>query len=115
MDVDQICSLSSQMGQPWMIEKSDMLQDSDTWHLNDFAVAGVDLLLVAFVHLRIMSSEMLDLVFQSRPGSFQTRPELCLRLLNTEISRWEAKWYSPFDQGRIDPNSYCFLFANMNR
>lgn len=87
------------MGKPWMIEQSDMLQDNDSWHLNSFAVPGIDLLLVAFVRLRIMSSEMLDLVFIGRPGSSQNRPETLLKLLNSEISRWETKWYSPFDQG----------------
>ncbi|KAH6692135.1 fungal-specific transcription factor-like protein [Leptodontidium sp. MPI-SDFR-AT-0119] len=96
-------SLSSQMGKPWMIEQSDVVQDSDTWHLNNFAVPGVDLLLVAFVRLRIMSSEMLDLVFLGQPGSSQNRPETLLKLLNSEISRWETKWYSSFDQDDVSP------------
>ncbi|KAH7310292.1 fungal-specific transcription factor-like protein [Rhexocercosporidium sp. MPI-PUGE-AT-0058] len=96
-------SLSSQMGKPWMIEQNDVVQDSDTWHLNSFAVPGVDLLLVAFVRLRIMSSEMLDLVFLGTPGSSQSRPKTLLKLLNSEISRWETKWYSLFDQDDVSP------------
>lgn len=83
-----------------MIEQSDIIQNCDTWHMSPLAVPGGDLLLVAFVRLRAMSSEMLDLVFLGRPGSSQNRPEALLKLLNAEISRWETKWYSLFDQGR---------------
>ena len=92
-----------------MIEQNDVVQDIDTWHLNRFAVPGVDLLLVAFVHLRIMSSEMLDLVFLGRPaGSSQNRPpETMLKIFNSEISRWETKWYSSFEQG-TDKESFEF-------
>ena len=93
------CSLSSQMGKPWMIEQSDVVYDSDTWHTHELSVTGRDLLLVAFVRLRMMSSEMLDLVFLGRPGLLRNRPETLLKLLNSEISRWETKWYSLFDQG----------------
>lgn len=88
------------MGRPWMIEQNDVIQDSESWHLDKFAVPGGDLLLVAFVRLRMMSSEMHDLVFIGRPGSSHNRPETLLKLLNSEISRWESKWYSLFDQGK---------------
>jgi len=89
------------MGKPWMIEQSDVMQDSDTWHTHEFSVKGGDLLLVAFVRLRMMSSEMLDLVFLGRPGSTRNRPETLLKLLNSEISRWETKWYTLFEQGTV--------------
>jgi len=99
--VDIQYSLSSQMGKPWMIEQSDVVQDIDTWHTHEFAFIGGDLLLAAFVRLRMMSSEMLDLFFLGQPGSSRNRSEALLKLLNSEISRWESKWYPLFDQGMV--------------
>ena len=113
-NIDFECSLSSQMGKPWMIEQSDVVQDIDTWHTHELAVLGGDLLLVAFVRLRMMSSEMLDLVFLGRPGSSRNRPETLLKLLNSEISRWETKWYLLFDRGMISLGNISCI-TNMHR
>lgn len=93
------CSLSSQQGKPWMIEQTDLIRNADDWHLEPYAVPGVDLLLSAFVRLRIISGEILDLVSPSRNGSHVKQSELLLKLLNAEITRWEEHWFPKFERG----------------
>ena len=86
------------MGKPWMIEQNDLILKADAWHLEEFAVPSGDLLLSAFVCLRIASSEMLQVMSPAPEGG---RTELLSKLLNNSISMWETSWLSLFDSGKL--------------
>lgn len=83
-----------------MIEQTDLIRNADEWHLEPFYVPGVDLLLSAFVRLRIISSETLDLVSSSQSALHLKQPEMLLKVLNAEITRWEEYWHPQFNQGQ---------------
>ncbi|PQE23767.1 aldo keto reductase protein [Rutstroemia sp. NJR-2017a BBW] len=64
-------SLSLQLGKPWMIETTDLITGARDWHQEPYAVPGGDMLLSAFVCLRLISADMLDL--PSRSSSSRMR------------------------------------------
>lgn len=82
-----------------MIEQKGIISKADTWYRNEFAVPGGDLLLAAFVDLRIVSTEMLQLV--SPTGSTFDGPhgEMLSKTLNNSITMWEQKWLPLFEIG----------------
>jgi len=89
------------MGKPWMIEQNDFICKADKWHLEEFAVPGGDLLLSAFVGLRIISAEMTELASPARSALRGPRAELLSKMLNNSIATWEHTWLPLFDKGKF--------------
>ncbi|KAH8654446.1 hypothetical protein BGZ60DRAFT_435582 [Tricladium varicosporioides] len=96
-------SLSFQIGKPWMIDQSSFIAKSGHWHQHNFAVPGADLLLCAFVALRIVSAETLDLVSPSRSTLLSFQGEMLSKSMNNSMNSWENKWLNLFENETIKP------------
>jgi hypothetical protein len=88
-----------------MIEQNEFIMEASKWHLEDFAVPGGDLLLSAFVCLRITSAEMTELASPARAALRGPRAETLSKILNSGITTWERNWLPLFDSGKSQ-NSY---------
>ncbi|KAI5303088.1 hypothetical protein KEM56_000044 [Ascosphaera pollenicola] len=89
-------SVSLQVGKPWMIQMDPLIRASDTWCQHAYAVPGIDQIMSAFVQLRILGSDLLDLCFVDpktcAPETYQ-RNESVLKLFNGNLDQWETHWY----------------------
>ncbi|ODH34118.1 hypothetical protein ACO22_03163 [Paracoccidioides brasiliensis] len=89
-------SVSLQMGKPWMIQVDPLIRNAGNWHQHIYAVPGCDQIMSAFVQLRILGSDILEL-FGIDPvtttAESVAKGEVILKLFNGDLDRWEAKWY----------------------
>lgn len=92
-------SLSLQLDKPWMIDQNNLISKANQWYQEPYAVPGGDMLLSAFVCLRLISAEMLELASSMKSEAQTSRSEILSRLLNTEISTWEKEWLPRFEDG----------------
>ncbi|PGH14759.1 hypothetical protein AJ80_05803 [Polytolypa hystricis UAMH7299] len=94
-------SVSLQLGKPWMIQIDPLIRNSESWHQHPYAVPGCDHIMSAFVQLRILGSEILDLFWvdpeTTNPQSI-SQNEALLKLFNGDLDRWEAKWYKTVEE-----------------
>ena len=88
--------MSLQLGKPWMIELTEFIVKSDSWHQVKFSVPGCDLLLAAFVSLRMTGSETLELASSAQQNSHHTA---LFKMLNSSVTSWDQKWLPSFDTG----------------
>ncbi|KAI5296669.1 hypothetical protein KEM52_002076 [Ascosphaera acerosa] len=89
-------SVSLQVGKPWMIQMDAVIRASETWHQHAYAVPGVDQIMSAFVQLRILGSDLLDICqIDPRAGASEAfhRNESVLSSFNDHLDRWETHWY----------------------
>jgi hypothetical protein len=82
-----------------MIETTDLIAGARYWYKEPYAVPGGDILLSAFVSLRLISADMLDLGSPNKQGYSSSRIDLLSKLLNSEINTWEKDWLSLFNHG----------------
>jgi hypothetical protein len=87
-----------------MIETTDLITGARDWHQEPYAVPGGDILLSAFVSLRLISADMLELALPKH-GYSSSRSDLLSKLLNSEITTWEKDWLSLFNHGSSHPVS----------
>ncbi|PGH00029.1 hypothetical protein GX51_06028 [Blastomyces parvus] len=89
-------SVSLQLGKPWMIQIDPLIRSAEYWHQHVYAVPGCDQIMSAFVQLRIIGSEILELSWID-PAAITAQSiiknEVILKLFNGDLDRWEAKWY----------------------
>jgi hypothetical protein len=92
-------SMSLQTAKPWMIERSDFTESIEAWCKEPLAVP-TDILLGAFVTLRLLTSEVFKLLggdnlarSGTRSGGSQFYP-LCsfFAIIKGRIAEWESKW-----------------------
>jgi hypothetical protein len=88
------------MGKPCMIEQNNFITTSHDWYKEPFAVFGADVLLCAFVSLRIISSEILESMSPYRARQVPQSGTL-MRMLNANITRWEEKWLPVSEDGKF--------------
>lgn len=88
-----------------MIEQTDFITGGREWYKEAYAVAGGDMLLSAFVSLRLISTDMLELASHSKQGHSSSSIDLLSKFLNTEINTWEKNWLTLFDKGSSIPNT----------
>lgn len=99
-----IFSLSLQLGKPWMLDQDDLILNAGAWYRDEYAVQGGDLVLSAFVCLRIISAEMLQFAPQSTSSRLAfagPQGEILSKMWNAGITAWEQKWLQLFDSSRI--------------
>jgi hypothetical protein len=98
-------SMSLQTAKPWMIERSDFTESIEAWCREPLAVP-TDMLLGAFVTLRLLTSEVFKLLggdnlARNGPGSggSQFYP-LCsfFAIIKGRIAEWESKWTQRAEQ-----------------
>lgn len=88
-----------------MIDQTDFIARASDWYKQPLAVYGGDALLCAFVDLRIISTEILELVSPNRTSRHIDQSDSLLRLMNGNITRWENKWFPITDDGKHLPIS----------
>ncbi|EMR84894.1 putative aldo keto reductase protein [Botrytis cinerea BcDW1] len=96
-------SLSLQLDKPWMIDESNLISKAGEWYQEEYAVPGGDLLLSAFVCLRLISAEFLELSSSTKSDSQNSRSEILSKLLNTELNTWEKDWLPKFEDEMVAP------------
>ncbi|TGO36932.1 hypothetical protein BHYA_0111g00320 [Botrytis hyacinthi] len=96
-------SLSLQLDKPWMIDQNSLISKASEWYQEEYAVPGGDLLLSAFVSLRLISAEFLELSSSTKSDSQKFRSEILSKLLNTEIDTWEKDWLPKFENDMVAP------------
>ncbi|KLJ07019.1 hypothetical protein EMPG_17494 [Blastomyces silverae] len=94
-------SVSLQLGKPWMIQMDPLIRSAEHWHQHVYAVPGCDQIMSAFVQLRILGSEILELFWidpVATTAQSIIKNEEILKLFNGDLDRWEAKWYQIVEQ-----------------
>jgi len=96
-------SISLQMGKPCMIEQTEFFTKAGSFYKQPFAIYGVDVLLCAFASLRIISSEILELVSAGGSSRHLRQPPnpTLMKLLNDSITSWEEYWFAISDDSRF--------------
>lgn len=82
-----------------MIDQNNLISKASEWYQEKYAVHGGDMVLSAFVCLRLISAEMLELASSMKLEAQKSRTEILSKFLNTEISTWEKNWLSKFEDG----------------
>lgn len=112
-----------------MIQVDTLIRSSETWCTHPLAVTGCDQVTSAFVQLRIIGSDLLDLFWadiHAPPVSLQTtgsphvfglsagagagasvdttrKNEVILKLLATDLDRWMERWIPVVDEATAVP------------
>lgn len=85
-----------------MIEPGGFIESVNDWYQSPLAISN-DGLLCAFVELRLMTSNVLELVQPRRDGD-STSPLAChrplLRSLSERVQRWKSKWSNALESGK---------------
>lgn len=85
-----------------MIQIDSLIRSAETWHQHVYAVPGCDQIMSAFVQLRILGSEIVELFWidpVATTAQSIIKNEVILKLFNGELDRWEAKWYKIVEEG----------------
>lgn len=97
-----------------MIHIDSLVRNVETWHLHPQAVPGVDQVMTAFVQLRTLGFDLLDLFWlhsvATTPQAIE-KDEFILKTFNGELDRWEAKWYRTLDEGRSQEIRYPLIVS----
>ncbi|TGO25465.1 hypothetical protein BPAE_0079g00110 [Botrytis paeoniae] len=108
-------SLSLQLDKPWMIDQNNLISKATEWYQEEYAVPGGDLLLSAFVCLRLISAEFLELSSSTKSDSQNFRSEILSKLLNTELNTWEKGWLPKFeDEMVVPPQQFLVNFYGLH-
>jgi hypothetical protein len=86
-----------------MLHVDELTRRVDTWCQHDLAMPSGDSILAAFVQLRIISSDLLDVLEIDFTSSNQQQHELLLDQFNVELDRWKEKWNVVFEKSKIYP------------
>lgn len=98
-----------------MIDESNLISKAGEWYQEEYAVPGGDLLLSAFVCLRLISAEFLELSSSTKSDSQNSRSEILSKLLNTELNTWEKDWLPKFEDGLLQDSSIPGLSLSLHR
>lgn len=94
-----------------MIQIDPLIRNSESWHQDAYAVPGCDQIMSAFVQLRMIGSEILDLFYVDplapTPDAI-SKVEVFLRLFNGELDKWDAKWYKVLEDCKAPHPSLSF-------
>lgn len=84
-------SMSLQTGKPWMIERNRFIETIEPW-CKDPTATHNDVLLGAFVTLRLLTSEVFRLLGSRRQIDTYDNISSFLTIINSRIDEWESKW-----------------------
>ncbi|KEF63598.1 uncharacterized protein A1O9_01576 [Exophiala aquamarina CBS 119918] len=94
-------SISLQTGKPRMIDRSSFLESVDTWYRSPLALPS-DVLLCAFVSLRLLTSEVFELLEIQRAPSPQSpthQIESLLKIIERQVKAWQEHWLRIAENG----------------
>jgi hypothetical protein len=95
--------LSLQVGKPWIIPEDDLIKNAGDWWERDAVATPCDMIVSAFVELRAIGSDAMSLLFndgRSRSNDVVLPMEGILKILNSELDKWQQKWYTNFAQSK---------------
>lgn len=91
-----------------MIPRSEIIESAHTWHEDQNSIQE-DRLLCALVTLRLIGSEVFDLLNPHR-GSYQTtlleRTDGLMKVLLNDIHKWHKRWSTVPDMGTMRQSSF---------
>ncbi|KAI9729305.1 MAG: hypothetical protein M1834_006976 [Cirrosporium novae-zelandiae] len=99
--------ISLQLGKPWMLHVDDFIRGTETWYACRYAVMNNDAILSAFVELRKIGPDILELISSDLSYGHHQSYEIMLNLFNTDLDKWEERWYEA-SKGS-DDHIYIFL------
>ena len=96
-------SLSTQTGRQWMLNECELIRRSTGWHEEGGApIRPEDVILAAFVQLRLITSETTE-VFASNRGSQAQHTDMnydvLLRNCNGKLNQWSDTWQHEMQRG----------------
>lgn len=100
-------SISLQIGKQWMLHIDDLTRRVDTWYQHELAIPNGDAILAAFVQLRVLSSDLLDVLEIDVSSGNQQQQEMLLHLFDTDLDKWEKRWNDVFEKTSLGP---CHMF-----
>jgi hypothetical protein len=86
-----------------MLHVDELARNVDKWRQHELAMPSGDSILASFVQLRIISSDLLDVLEIDFTSSNQQQNEILLHRFNVELDRWKQKWNEVFDKCEICP------------
>lgn len=96
-------SISLQTGKPRMIERSKFIESVNTWYRSPLAITS-DILLCAFTSLRLLTSEVFELLeaqCATSPKDQTYQVDSLLRILMKQIEAWQEHWLTIADEGML--------------
>lgn len=102
---DSLSSISLQVGKPWMLHEDDLTRRVDTWCSHELAIPSGDSILAAFVQLRVLSSDLLNILEVEIAPNSQHEQGMLLHKFNTGLDEWKDKWDEVFEKGEELPVS----------
>jgi hypothetical protein len=84
-----------------MIDRSSFLESVDVWYRSPLALPS-DVLLCAFVSLRLLTSEVFELLETQRTTSLRTQHyqvESLLKIIEKQVEAWQEHWLDIAEEG----------------
>lgn len=91
-------SISLQLGKQWMLHIDHLTRRVDLWYQHELVIPSGDAILASFVELRVLSSDLLDVLDIDSSSSNQQQHEMLLNMFNTDLDKWESKWGDVFNK-----------------
>jgi hypothetical protein len=91
-----------QTGKPWMIEPTELIKAVHNWYKGPFAASN-DTLLCAFVRLRLITSDVFDLVSPKRSIDEKDSSDIrrpLIKSLCVQIEEWQRQWMQETESGK---------------
>ncbi|KAG6861744.1 hypothetical protein C0995_012749 [Termitomyces sp. Mi166 len=104
-------SLATQTGRHWMLPEDDMIRHSHKWHeQGGGAIRPEDVIVAAFVQLRIIAAETTDIFKGAASGAHHdVNYEAVLKTCNQKLTEWADKWQHEMDRANGDKFHSSFL------
>ncbi|CAL1703835.1 unnamed protein product [Somion occarium] len=100
-------SLSTQTGRPWMLDHLEpLVVHGDAWHLHGGStIRPEDVILAAFVNLRIIASDVTKKVYQMGPWL----PGELINSTNERLAEWMERWSTEMKKADGEKFHHAFL------
>ncbi|EED21240.1 protein priB, putative [Talaromyces stipitatus ATCC 10500] len=102
-------SISLQTGKPWMIERNKFIEAIDAWCRDPLAIEN-DVILGAFVTLRLLTSEVFRLLGSWRQIHSSQNMGSFMIMISNRIDEWEDKWLPLCAQDSESPHYFLIRF-----
>lgn len=85
-----------------MLQADKLTKAAESWYMSEFAIPKGDAIHSAFVQLRLITSDLLDILDIESSANSQRQHEMLLGLFNADLDKWEKKWIAVFEAGETD-------------
>ncbi|THG96827.1 hypothetical protein EW026_g5073 [Hermanssonia centrifuga] len=107
-------SLSTQTGRQWMLPECELVRHSTTWHEEgDTPIRPEDVILAAFVQLRLIASETTEVFYSHRgvagANHADMNHDVLLKNCNGKLTQWSENWEHEMQRANGDKFHFAFL------